>query len=451
MKYLLLLLALAIQCLAQITFYPANADAVTAGTTNRFAPDIYRVGLLAEYRFDSSTIITDYSGSGNTGAVVGSPTIANGGVSGFDGSDYITTPVTGAKTISFLADFSQVPGMAVGKWGTLYGSSVNTNIHLFARDGDPGSNQNSRLSIYSGGLRTQSTDSTYGIHHVTYVLDGTADRLYIDGIEAQLYKVQGASGSIGQGSQQIGASTAFSLYFPGTIYHFAAWSGELTAAQIYQNAKAVMAQKAATGVVIPSQLSTSLTNILHCFGDSLTFGQTTGGGVTSGGYPALLSLTDTFTVLNEGLSGNGAEYGSNALWGQVYPQFAPNAQRNVVVYWLGTNDMAGGNSTTDVSKWVVAGVRGLVKQGFQVFVLPMISRAGSVNGQTNDYWAGQLNTSLSSAAANAGYTYVTLSTSLTNAGSYSSSTYYQTDGIHLKAAGYQLVATAVQAAINGAH
>lgn len=450
MKKLILLASIAWLSFGQVSTFPNNTDTTAAGTKNRYAVDLYRAGLLAEYRFDSSTI-TDYSGNGRVGTVVGSPTISGGGISNLTTANYVTVPNITAGTISFLADFSTVPGMIVGQWAAIYGSASSSSLHLFMRDGSSGANQNSRPSAFQ---ITQANDSLFGIHVVTFVLDASSDTIYIDGIPAISYQTKGASASKGQVSMQIGAATGFGLNFPGTVYYYAAWASELTPAQVYQSAQGMIAIKQATGITIPPRLSVSTANILHCYGDSLTFGQdTAGGGVSAGGYPALLSLTDSFTILNEGFSGQGSVAGQISVPGLVYPQFAPMAQRNSVVLWIGTNDISlGGASPAIVAAYITATARGLIKQGFQLFVLPMISRTGSINGQTNDVWAAQLNVKLSANAASVGYTYVTLSTNLTAAGSYSNTTYFLSDGTHLTdAGGYTLVASAVSAAINAAH
>jgi hypothetical protein len=417
-----------------------------------FAPTpLYPTGLLAEYRFDSGNTITDYSGAGNAGAVVGSPTISGGSVSGFSAGNYITTPVTGAKTIQFLADFSSVPTMTIGQWAPLYGASVGSGsyLHLFSRDGSGGVYNNSRITVFTSS-ETQTGDSLYGLHVVTYVLDASADTLYIDGYPAINYFQRGGNAAKTQSGMAIGADTGYNLFFPGKIYEYAAWSGELTAAQVMQSAQGVIDFKRAAGITIPLPQPTSTTSVLHCYGDSLTFGQdTVGGNVTAGGYPILLSLTGSFTIFNEGFSGQGSLTAQASVPGLIYPQLATLAQQNIVVLWIGTNNIIGGTTPATVAAWNIATAQGLIKAGFKVLMLPMISRTGSVNGQTNDVWAAQLNVLLSAAAASAGYTYVTLSTLLTAPGSYSNTTYFLTDGIHLTdAAGYPLVASAVSAAIN---
>jgi hypothetical protein len=445
---LILFSAVAMAQPAGISYYPNSADTITAGQKNRFAVDLYRTGMIAEYRFDSATAITDYSGNGNTGTVVGSPTISGGGISGFSISNYVSVPVTGAKTISFLADFGPTVTASVGNYAPIYGSSSTSSLHLFSRDGASGSNQNSRQTIWSGGSTTKSADSVYGVHVVTYVISATNDLIYIDGVAAINYPSQRASSGTAQSGMQIGAATGYGLFFPGAIYYMAAWSAELSQSQVLQSTQAIVALKAAAGVQVPSAISTATGNVIHAYGDSLTFGQnTTGGGVSTGGYTTRMTLTDTFTISNYGYSGQGAFQGQASIPGLLYPQFRPLAQRNIAVLWMGTNDISGSASAASVAAANIAAARQLIRQGFQVFVVAMISRTGF------DTPMLALNVILSASATSSGYTFVPLAT-LAAAGLSTNSTHYLTDGIHLKddpTNGYGYVGAQIATAINAAH
>jgi lysophospholipase L1-like esterase len=176
-------------------------------------------------------------------------------------------------------------------------------------------------------------------------------------------------------------------------------------------------------------------------GDSLTFG--TGG---TAPYSNSVTLTDsgvTYTKTNVAVTGRTAAQLTDtgfALVDALHNVYA----RNIVVVWAGTNDLIGGASTGLTVANIRAYCRARQKAGARVVVCTLTSINGqetnreTVNTIIRAHWT-EFADALADLGANA---------NIGAHNAYLSSTYFNVDGIHLKDAGYAVVATLVQAAAN---
>jgi hypothetical protein len=128
------------------------------------------------------------------------------------------------------------------------------------------------------------------------------------------------------------------------------------------------------------------------------------------------------------------------------PLFASESGLNVAVVWGGYNDkVVDASSAEDTFSYLSAFCRRLRGLGWRVVVLTMTSATGTgvdtfkntLNGYIRTRWNGFADM-IADVAANA---------NIGADGAYSSSTYFQADGVHLKDAGLTIVAGIVQSAL----
>lgn len=178
-----------------------------------------------------------------------------------------------------------------------------------------------------------------------------------------------------------------------------------------------------------------------CVGDSLTYGA---GSSTGNTYPQQLAALNTFaTVSNQGISGVSVTqlFSTAAVVDAIY-----NANKlNVCVVWCGTNDLylnlaSGIGATTFAALSTYCQARRAA--GFKVIVVDMIARNVSTNQSLFNTERASFNSLLANGYKSFADAFVSLSSQATLS-DYSNTTYFQNDGVHLKDAGYAIVAAAV--------
>lgn len=181
-------------------------------------------------------------------------------------------------------------------------------------------------------------------------------------------------------------------------------------------------------------------------GNSLTWGN--GSGVTkeSNDYPTvcLAGLGSPWIGQNYGFpSWNDDGLGLSGMPVFAPYQFDPNFARCVAVYWEGTNSMLSTGAATAAAR-TLANCAYLKSLGYQVVVCNVIDRQQSgvpadMATRISDY-----NTALLSGYSTVADAHVDLHALLPDS---TNTTNFQTDKVHLTAAGYAIVAGAVQTAV----
>ncbi len=146
-------------------------------------------GLVAHYTFDegAGTTVSDSSGHGNHGTVVGNPTWVTGVLNGameFRGNDYVDcghesslqiqdaiTVACWVKIESFTVDWETILAMGDDSYRMSRGPITGDSIH-FGCNGVTGGDLNAKAPVTTGTWR-----------HVALVYDGMYRYIYIDGVE----------------------------------------------------------------------------------------------------------------------------------------------------------------------------------------------------------------------------------------------------------------------------
>ena len=169
-------------------------------------------------------------------------------------------------------------------------------------------------------------------------------------------------------------------------------------------------------------------------------------------YQAGLSTTETFTATQAAVSGRTLLMMQDASFHTVDTLFTRCGRRNVVVIWGGTNDFAVDLASVEtVFNRLLAYCNYRRKAGWSVIVCTMISRTGTgIGAATLDSLKNTFNAliRLHWPTFADGLADLASNTHLGTDGSYSNTTYYNVDAIHLNATGYALVAGIVSSAIN---
>jgi lysophospholipase L1-like esterase len=180
-------------------------------------------------------------------------------------------------------------------------------------------------------------------------------------------------------------------------------------------------------------------------GDSLTAGYNATTGLDGGVTPpptSFDSANPNATVFNVSVGGQSVNTHMIAQGAsQVDSEYDSGASWNVAILWAGTNDLVNEGRTaaqayTDIVTWCTA----RRSAGFLVVVCNTITRTG-----LSEVTRGQLNSSLASGWSGFADAYVDLSALLIDRATKPA--LWQTDDIHITAAGGVVVANAVEAAI----
>lgn len=322
------------------------------------APAISTTGLLHLYEPWSQTItttLTDFSGNSNTGTLgtsAAAPTVtASGDGLLFQGSQNVSIPagaMSGAQTLMFCLKMT-TPGPSdhVNSSYVMLSDSASNLIGTFA------SYNGQMFLTHNTDLAQRGVDRYIGPSCATYVVNGATVTQYINGrlVSGQLPPVPTPSNIVFNGSTagMIGDLVTFAGNGLGgnfVYYGSAAWSGQLTAAQVAANyqAFATLAQAAKgiafqtyipSGVYVP-QGDSRMVNFFDNY--SLT---------DSIPYQVFHRMgVDQFTPL-----GVGGQTQATILAGQVtreYPLL--DGSNGPKVFWnqAGTNDIIAGTTAANI-------------------------------------------------------------------------------------------------------
>lgn len=268
---------------------------------------------------------------------------------------------------------------------------------------------------------------------------GQNDRLFLDGVEISYQSRSNINAGFQTGNWYLGLQTGAQDTI--TYYYYASWAAVLTPAQIQQASFAMTQAVSARGVpIVPPSIPTAVA-ALHTQGDSITC---CAGASTTEWYPSLLSLTATYTVLNEGMPGFPVmSFAEAARWRDT-PSCNSGGSKSLVTIFGGTNDGLFGASAAVTFAAIQADVNILTSYGCQVGVATMLSRTGL------DTFKDQLNPLIRTGAANGGYFLIDTasSTFLGADGAYANTTYFNTDQTHPTNAGQVILGALFSNAIN---
>lgn len=388
-----------------------NGGGGSGGSSSSFPPTIVTAGLIGQWAFTdgSGTTLTDSSGAGNNGTFCGTPpawiSVGSGPMGlAFTSPTCVTLPaaVNAARTWILVTAFDPGNGNAymapisgnsvpATSWGGLFasfnGGFVGGGTSGFFSGPQPSGNFNYGIADWNAGAPLVSTiESPAGTNIITWelglVADSTLDAIYVNNtlppygpLQPALYANASATGhSAGlqsAGTYQFGGSATGQLiaavptYYTGVIYYALAYSTYLTTAQIVQNYAAITSIMNQRGVTLNHATGTSLgggapvplinnQNQLVAVGDSITFGLTTttnylqytkftSGGVWQWVNLGLPSVQDVNLLLDR-----------FAIQPDSF--FQPSAANNVIVNWLGINDMVLGSKTAAQQMALLGGV-----------------------------------------------------------------------------------------------
>ncbi len=415
-------------------------------------------GLLADYRFDegSGTTLTDYSGNGNNGTYVGSPTfLAEGGIQPAAGKYAAGTTafLATARTIYLASD---VPPSDYTLTATpiIMGSSTGlTNLNVQRTEPTSGYRWQGAHLVANGGATysrawSVAPSSVY-VTAVTIDAAGGASKVYINGQEVT-YSETAAFGIYRGGIPWFGQSATTPVSWPDSPIRYAASYSTLdNAATIGAKTSIIREILRRRGTVLDRTVSpTDTSSQLLCVGDSITLGAE---GVPS--YAYSLSTTETFqspAPIVKGWAGAKMLQLVDSTKGFAAVYYAPAAGINVAVVFAGTND-ALTSSWQQVYAATRAACRSLRAAGWKVIVCTLLDRGDAGYPEVKNTFYVPLETAvragwpefadeISDFAGNANLGALGASSNATN--------FVQPARIHPATAGKDLMASILSAAIN---
>lgn len=443
------------------------------------ATSIPTAGLTTDLHFQdgSGTTARDSSPAGNSGTLGtggAAPTWAAQGLAFAPGNNVsLPAALNNSQTFLFAVYinpiFADSNGAAVSPTITYPGlltssmtggAGINL-LHNYSFGGNLAGPGLFSPTIYNGVVVTGIQNVIAGFHVITYVLGtgaGNLDHIYIDGVETGVYSNHGStagaqtSGNLFLGSSGVGVWGGMGMN--GTLYRFATYSGQLTAAQVASASASMTTEIAGRGVAVtPKPLSVARAQLFP-IGDSITYGFNLTTPATQA-WPANLALVNapTYQIASAALIG----YGVQAMEGSEANRYAPSclttAGPSAAIVFAGTNDFANQNLTpTQVMAYLASEIGILKTAGCRVFAGTMISRTGNAYGgvvydvDKDGYDA--LILSQAKAAGAEGVVDFAANPLLGADGAYANATYFGTDAIHPTAAGQLLLATAASNSLN---
>lgn len=205
-------------------------------------------GEVLRYDFASAsgTTLTDVSGNGYHGTIMGGASVASGELV-FDGTDdYVDLPdnlLAGVVDVTVEAevylDAAQAGNYFIYGFGNTDGSGAG-NGYLFS-EGDP-----YRAAIATGNWSTEQVVSQgvplarAGWHHIAFTLEASTARLYLDGVQVASSTMSADPEDIGNG-RTMANYLGRSMYnadnrFRGRLREFALYNRALSAAEIAAHA-----------------------------------------------------------------------------------------------------------------------------------------------------------------------------------------------------------------------
>ncbi|MDE3104433.1 MAG: hypothetical protein KGK08_04590 [Acidobacteriota bacterium] len=426
-------------------------------------------GAMADYNFlqGSGTVLADNSGNGNNGTLSSgtlAPTWTPTGLA-FSGLQSVQLPAALNTAQTFCAAAYITPlgngTVPTNQYPVLVSSSLGGNgVNLMYAKNGAGYLYAFAPDIYAGNQhRLQSPNLVSGFHVLCYVLgtgSGNLDHAYVDGNEVS-YTTQ--SWSYGQqssgyyllGSSGTGPFTASG--FTGTLYRFAAYPTQLTAAMVAAVSGAMQADVATRGVPTAPVPVTQTVPLLLASGTSIT---SAAGLTPSQSWVANLSLVNqpAYTVVNSGIIGITVDAINGSEANRAGPYCRSTSGPSVYVLLGGDNDFGVYSTATAAS--VFGSIAGTVQQmkqaGCKVFVGTILSRSGNgATGASFDSFKDALDPLILSQAKAVGADGVidfAANPLLGADGANTNTTYFQSDHTHPTAAGQLLLASAANNALN---
>jgi|GEM_PF-6465898 len=372
-------------------------SSLAVGTTTISPTDgvinLVRRGIVAEYRMTDAigTVLPDSSGNGNDGTLVAAPTVTAAGVA-FNGTTQRADLPVGvtAQVVSACAYADNIKASSSLAYSPLVGTSATGGFNLFQGDGQA-AYLNTHASLFYGNtpVTTAWASAAPGPEYVCVVLDAATDHIYVSGVESPNYKVQGGSLATARvGTLSIAASVWFALYTPATFYHVSLYSVALTAAEVQTNYQAVSAilQKRGTVPFTPSPYYSkdggNPIGGLHpivCDGDSITLGMN-GATPPCSQMAGMVDATISNQITNLGIGGEALSIMLHNAAMKVDPLYNTQAKRNLVIIFGGTNDIGAVSTPLSTYQILAAYCMARRKAGWNVIVVPMISRTGISGG-----------------------------------------------------------------------
>ncbi len=433
-------------------------------------------GLLGYWRFreTAGTVLTDYSGLGNDGTIVGTGLTRDGiGYSGTTTTSYATLPTTVNSANSFVMVTGLpvlVPGSNLNWQGAYFGNLTSNTAPYFY-------SQNLQVDTGTGtygvagaggatGLAQMGTNFFGGGTHVVAMTcpAGAAPKLYIDGaLATPSMSLTGPScNNTGAGNIIFGGNVRNGVPF-GTnsstiFYGFAAFSAVLTDAQVAQYSSSLLSNAVAQGVPVSPTNPFPATNPYDItVGDSIPCGFELTGGTTvcqtgstaSNSYPVTTDTltTNAYVTLNYGVPNASVQPHVVAI--DQYLQYCrPLRGSSFAAIHAGINNFAkvGGQTPPQVASLLAAWIGRMKQAGCKVGIVAILSSTGNSSaGPTQDAQAQALNQIIRGSWKSWGASFFVDLGADPNLGAllaYANTTNFFPDGIHPQLVMHNRIATA---------
>jgi hypothetical protein len=277
-------------------------------------------GATADYNFlqGSGSTLTDGTSSGNDAMLdsgANAPTWTSTGLQ-FATSQGVSLPAALNGTQTFFLALYINPLTAGNQPGNNYpvlissslgGNGFNLMYEASTLDGNGLITQTYAPRLWvNNWAPTEAANLISGFHVLAVTLGsgGSADHLYIDGVEVASYIRQGvSSGQQTSGNLFLGSSNTgpwSGSGFDGNMYRMRTYPTQLAAGDVQTISTAIRNEVASRGVAVTPLPLVAATPQLHAIGDSITVG--TG---ASTAWPSLLSLANqpAYTTTNWGIFG----------------------------------------------------------------------------------------------------------------------------------------------------
>lgn len=442
--------AAAAQTTANAAATPATvASSIKTAVPQSALPD--GVSVDAEWTFNdgSGTIIRDISGNGHDATFGGgsnAPSWNSYGVAFNSGASlsgtpqFATTNITSWKSVIIAHCIN--PGIqTTGIGGTasyatypaIFGSSTSDGFGLLgvipsgAGNGKgSGAFQAATSRILGGsGSVISATADGYGQCQTTALTLGASDVYYVNGKPAAI-QIAGSSASIvaSSGGYEFGADYFGGMSsYSGTItYALLSTSSVWTPAQVQLLNSYIQHKLAARTMPVYPTFNQVVANQVIFAGDSLWAGRQ-----GSAVWTTKLTLNNSYTISNWGISGINAFDLSRLAESRWYSQVAPSASRNIIIFDGGSNDVANGYSAATI--WSSIALE--AKKAISVGAIPVVSTIISRNGQDSNI--APVNALIRAGWKQAGFVALLDNAEVPAfaAGASSNATYYYSDGTHL--------------------
>ena len=430
-KFILSLLAFAMPACAQVSTYSSTIKPASVVTN----------GIVVEYQFadgPGATTVSDTSGHGNNGIVVGTPTFNPpliGGVT-LSPTSYIAVS-SAANTAATLMAYSctspttTMPQLPTYISSTISGGSAGVyGIDVYGQVINPAGFTGAGLGSFNPGVFLNSFqplagETINGCHLLTWIRNSgnVSDQLYIDDHQTSFYQITSSTGTLGTSLTSSGfaigniplATLPASAYWPFPVYYFAAYNRALSASEIaaqYATVQAMVQKRGDIPTATPTYTDSG--SEIYTVGDSITCGYNTANLCSlnsNGGWPYFLAntanlLNNPYTVVNGATSGWRLSNLLQECQTRGYSNLLPGTA-DTVMLMIGTNDLMTTSlplipveTTYQRLRRVVACYKNAPTRP-RVYVTTIPSRTGTTNGVANDLIRDQYNTRIRGDAAGA--------------------------------------------------